>query len=55
MAEIPKLKPKEKVGNILPGQHWVELHGTFHPSELLMLAKRLNENIAKIKRNGNKK
>lgn len=55
MADIKPIKKKERVGKVLPGQHWVELHGSFHPMELKGIADQLEENIMKIKRNGNKK
>ena len=49
---VKKDKP-ERVGEVFPGQHWIELHGSFHPLELKAIALRLEKNIEKV-RNGNK-
>jgi len=55
MANLKPVKKKDRVGNVLPGQHWIELHGTFHPMELRAITDRLEDGIKKIKQNGRKK
>lgn len=44
---------KKKIGEVLPGQGWVELHGTFTFHELRAIAQSVEKKV-KIARNGNK-
>lgn len=50
---MPEEKPK--VGEILPGQNWVELHGSFTPDELFELAVEIQKSFDKVPKRGDPK
>jgi hypothetical protein len=50
---MPDKKDKVRIGNMYPGQAWIELHGSFTYQELRLLAQNVEKEYMKA-RNGNK-
>lgn len=54
LHKMGKLKKKEKVGKVYPGQRWVELHGAFIVPELKKILFDLEQSINKMEAHVNK-
>ena len=48
-------KKRSKIGDMLPGQGWVTLNGSFTLDQLQDIVKKLEENYPKSSLNGDKK
>jgi len=54
MTVVEEDKIDSKVGDLLRGQAWVELHGIFYPAHLRALADQIEKNCQGLeKKNGN--